>query len=61
LTACFAAAGALFSYALRAFSFIQRHYRVVEVAGGCLLIIIGALLATQQWGRVSSLLMRAIG
>ena len=61
LTLCFAMAGVLFSYALGAFSFLQRHYRVVEVIGGVLLIAIGILLVTQQWGRASSLLMRFIG
>jgi len=60
LTACLVAAGLLFSYALRTFSFLQRHHRTIEVASGALLILIGVLLVTQQWDRASSLLMRVL-
>jgi len=56
---CFVAAGMLFAYALRFFTVLQRHYRVVEIASGALLVLIGLLLMTQQWGRVTALLMRA--
>jgi len=56
---CFVAAGMLFAYALRLFTVLQRHYRVVEIASGALLILIGLLLMTQQWARVTGLLMRA--
>lgn len=58
---CFVIAGMLFAYAVKTFSFLQRHYRVIEVFSGSLLIIIGVLLVTQQWGRASSLLMRLVG
>ena len=56
---CFVAAGMLFAYALRLFTVVQRHYRVVEITSGALLILIGLLLMTQQWPRVTALLMRA--
>jgi len=58
---CFVIAGMLFAYAVKTFSFIQRHYRLVEVFSGGLLVLIGILLVTQQWGRASSLLMRFVG
>jgi len=58
---CFVIAGMLFAYALKTFAFLQRHYRLIEVVSGGLLIIIGVLLVTQQWGRASSLLMRFVG
>jgi cytochrome c-type biogenesis protein len=58
---CFVIAGMVFAYALKTFSFIQRHYRVVELLSGSLLVLIGILLVTQQWGRASSLLMRFVG
>jgi len=44
---CFTAAGVFFAYALRAFTFLQRHCRVIE-------IISGVLLATQQWDRATA-------
>jgi cytochrome c-type biogenesis protein len=49
LAVCFTAAGLLFAYAVRAFSFLQRHYRVVELVSGGVLVAIGLLLVTQQW------------
>jgi len=58
---CFVAAGMLFAYALTAFAFLQRHYRVIEVASGSLLVLIGLLLVTQQWQRATAALMRALG
>jgi cytochrome c-type biogenesis protein len=58
---CFVATGMLFAYALRAFAFFQRHYRAVEVVSGVLLIIIGLLLVTQQWGRATAALMALAG
>jgi cytochrome c-type biogenesis protein len=58
---CFVIAGMAFAYALKTFSFIQRHYRVVELLSGSLLVLIGVLLVTQQWTRASSLLMRFVG
>jgi cytochrome c-type biogenesis protein len=58
---CFVVAGMLLAYALKTFSFLQRHYRAIEVISGGLLIIIGLLLVSQQWDRASSLLMRPFG
>ena len=58
---CFVIAGMLFAYALKTFSFLQRHYRVIEIASGCLLIVIGLLLVTQQWERASTMLIRPFG
>jgi len=57
LAFCFTAAGMIFAYSLRAFSRLQRLHRVMEVISGVLLIVIGALLATQQWNRASGLLV----
>jgi len=50
---CFVLAGVLFAYALKAFSFLQRHYRVIELLSGLLLILIGVLLVTQRWAWAS--------
>ena len=58
---CFVAAGMLFAYALKAFSFLQRHYRVIEIASGALLILIGLLLVTQRWEWASGRLMSLLG
>jgi len=58
---CFIAAGMLFALALRSFAFLQRHYRVVEIISGGLLVLIGLLLVTQQWNRASAWLMGLIG
>ncbi len=49
LAICFTAAGLLFAYAVRAFSFLQRNYRAVELISGGILILIGVLLVTQRW------------
>ena len=51
---CFVAAGMLFAYALKAFAFLQRHYRAIEVVSGLLLIAIGLLLVTQRWAAASA-------
>jgi cytochrome c-type biogenesis protein len=61
LGTCFVAAGMVFASALRAFAFLQRHYRVIEVISGGLLILIGVLLLTQQWGKATGWLMRLVG
>jgi len=61
LAFCFTAAGVLFAYSLRAFSRLQRLHRVIEIASGILLILIGALLASQQWNRASGVLMTWLG
>ena len=58
---CFVAAGVLFAYALRTFAFLQRHYRVIEILSGSLLILIGLLLVTQQWSRATAWLMSLAG
>lgn len=57
---CFIAAGMLFASALRAFTFLQRQYRRIEIMSGALLILIGILLLTQQWDRASAWLMRLV-
>ncbi len=57
LAFCFTAAGVLFAYSLRAFSRLQRLHRAMEVTSGVLLIVIGVLLAAQQWNRASGLLV----
>jgi len=57
---CFIAAGLFFASALRAFAFLQRHYRVIEVVSGALLVLIGALIAAQQWDRATAWLMRQV-
>lgn len=49
LGVCFIAAGLLFHYALRAFSFFQRHYRAVELTSGALLVLMGALMVMDKW------------
>jgi cytochrome c-type biogenesis protein len=61
LGACFVAAGMLFASALRAFAFLQRHYRVIEVTSGGLLIVIGVLLLTQQWDKATGRLIGLLG
>jgi len=58
---CFVAAGMLFAYALKAFAFLSHYYRVIEVVSGGLLILIGILLATQQWARATGWLMGLLG
>jgi cytochrome c-type biogenesis protein len=59
-SACFIAAGLFFAFALRAFAFLQRHYRVIEIASGALLVVIGALIATQQWDRATIWIMQRV-
>jgi len=49
LAACFTAAGILFAKALRAFAFLQRNYRVIEILSGVVLVLIGVLLVAQLW------------
>ncbi|HJD22705.1 MAG TPA: cytochrome c biogenesis protein CcdA [Firmicutes bacterium] len=39
-----------------AFSFIKRHYRVINIASGAFLVIIGVLMATGLFGRFLALL-----
>jgi cytochrome c-type biogenesis protein len=58
LAACFTAAGLLFAQAVRAFGFLQRHYRVVELISGGVLMLIGALLVSQRWEAAVMLMSR---
>ena len=58
---CFTAAGLLFAYAVRAFAFLQRNYRVVEIVSGGILILIGVLLLTQQWDNAVNAMNRGVG
>ncbi|MBN1457940.1 MAG: cytochrome c biogenesis protein CcdA [Armatimonadetes bacterium] len=61
LATCFIAAGLLFAWAVRAFAFLQRNYRTVEIISGSILIIIGVLLLTQQWDNAIQLMNRTVG
>ncbi|HUU54114.1 MAG TPA: cytochrome c biogenesis protein CcdA [Armatimonadota bacterium] len=61
LGVCFTAAGLLFAYAVRAFAFLQRNYRAVEIVSGGILILIGILLLTQQWDRAVNTMNRGVG
>ncbi len=61
LGVCFTAAGLLFAYAVRAFAFLQRNYRAVEIVSGCILILIGVLLVTQQWDNAVNAMNRGVG
>ncbi|UCC67526.1 MAG: cytochrome c biogenesis protein CcdA [Armatimonadota bacterium] len=58
---CFVAAGLLFASALRAFSFLQQNYRVIEIISGTILLLIGILLLTQQWDRAAAWLTGLVG
>ncbi len=58
LAVCFTTAGMLFAYAVRAFAFLQRNYRVIEILSGSILIVIGVLLVTQRWHWVTDLVSR---
>ncbi len=46
--------GIALNYALSAFKAIKRHYRTVERISGGLLILIGVLIATNQFTRISA-------
>jgi len=39
-----------------AFTFIKKHYKVINVVSGCLLIIVGVLMATGLFGRLLGML-----
>jgi cytochrome c-type biogenesis protein len=45
--------GIALNFALSAFKLIKRNYRTVETISGSLLILIGALIATNQFTRIS--------
>ncbi len=53
--------GIAFNYALGVFKTIKRHYRMITVSSGVLLIFIGVLVATNQFTRMSSWLASAFG
>lgn len=46
----------LIDYLKSAFDWIKRHYRVINLISGCLLILIGILMATGTLGRLLTLL-----
>jgi len=60
LAACFIAAGLLFASAVRAFAFLQRNYRAVEMVSGGILVLIGLLLLSQRWDLAVSYLNRLL-
>ncbi len=53
---CFVVTGVLFSRAMRAFTFFQKHYRVIEVGGGLLLVVMGVLMVSGQWDYATNML-----
>ena len=53
--------GIAFNYAIRVFKVIKRNYRTIELFSGVLLLIIGVLVATNQFTRLSSWLATAFG
>ncbi len=52
----FIAAGAALAWIGRAVRAVQAHQRVVEIAGGVLMIVVGILLVTGLWGQLMALL-----
>ena len=46
----------LIDYLKSAFNWIKKHYRIINTVSGCLLILIGILMATGTLGRLLSLL-----
>jgi cytochrome c-type biogenesis protein len=61
LALCFIAAGLLFAWAVRAFAFLQRNYRTIEMISGGLLILIGILLVSQRWEAAINAMNRGVG
>jgi cytochrome c-type biogenesis protein len=53
--------GIVFNYALRVMKTVKRHYRLIEWISGILLILIGLLVATNQFTRLSGWLASAFG
>ncbi|MBV8932990.1 MAG: cytochrome c biogenesis protein CcdA [Kutzneria sp.] len=47
-------------WAVRATGWIRRHARAVQLAGGVLLIVVGALLVTGLWGEVLTVIQRSL-
>ena len=46
----------LIDYLKSAFNWIKKNYRIINIASGCLLVLIGILMATGTLGRLLSLL-----
>ena len=46
----------LIDYLKSAFNWIKKNYRIINIASGCLLVLIGILMATSTLGRLLSLL-----
>ena len=57
----FLVTGVALNYALSVFKAIKRHYRKIELASGILLIVIGIMVATDQFTRLSAWLARISG
>lgn len=53
--------GIAFNYAMGVFKVIKRHYRIIEMISGILLIFIGVLVASNQFTRMSAWLAGAFG
>ncbi|SFI17104.1 MULTISPECIES: cytochrome c biogenesis CcdA family protein [Microbacterium] len=50
-----------FGWAARSLAFLRRHIRVVNIAGGVLLVILGVLMVTGLWTAIMSRLAGVIG
>lgn len=50
-----------FGWATRSVAFLRRHIRIVNVAGGILLVILGLLMVTGLWTAIMSQLAGVIG
>lgn len=50
-----------FGWASRSVAFLRRHIRVVNIAGGLLLIVLGVLMVTGLWTAIMSQLAGVIG
>jgi cytochrome c-type biogenesis protein len=60
LAICFTAAGLLFARALRAFTFLQRNHRSIEIISGGILVLIGVLLVVQLWDNATEYVNRML-
>jgi cytochrome c-type biogenesis protein len=52
----FVLSAVLIDYLKNAFDWIKKHYAIVNTVSGCLLILIGILMATGTLGRLLNLL-----
>lgn len=52
----FVLSAVLIDYLKSAFNWIKKHYRIINIVSGCLLVCIGILMATGVMGRLLSLL-----